>query len=114
MWIRRKVKPGQQAGRKLGFPTLNFNPGHFGDDYKVGVYSCEVLIQDKICKGALYYGPKHDKPGFALEIYVLNCSKNLYNQEVQFRPLKWIRAPMSFDSSEALKKQIQKDVASIV
>jgi len=114
MWIQRKVKPGQQTGRKLGYPTLNFNAGHFGDAYKPGVYACEVRINEKSYKGALYYGPKHGKPGFALEIYILDYSKNLYRQYVQFKPLRWIRAPEKFDSPEALKKQIQIDIASIV
>lgn len=114
MWIRRKVKPGNQTGRKLGYPTLNFNEGNFGDDYKAGVYSCEVCVHGKIYKGALYFGPKLRGSGFALEIYILNYSGDLYSQSVQFRPLKWMRAPQRFDSPEALKKQIQKDVASIV
>ena len=114
MWIRRKVKPGNQTGRKLGYPTINFNEGNFGDDYKPGVYTCEVLIGDKIYKGALYFGPKLDRPGFALEIYVLDYSGNLYSEHVQFKPVRWLRAPQRFNSKEALKKQIQKDIASIV
>ncbi|MBN2306857.1 riboflavin kinase [Candidatus Peregrinibacteria bacterium] len=110
MWIRRKVKPGQQTGRKLGYPTLNFNAGNFGNDYKPGVYVCEVQIRNKTHKGALYFGPKLGKPGFALEIYILDYSGNLYSQDIQFRPLRWIRAPQNFSSIEALKKQIQKDI----
>ncbi len=114
MWIQRKVKPGHQTGRKLGYPTLNFNEGNFGDEYRPGVYSCEICIKGKTHKGALYYGPKLNKPGFALEIYVFDYSNSLYGQQIKFRPLKWIRAPQRFDSEEALKKQIQKDIASIV
>lgn len=114
MWIRRKVKPGHQTGRKLGYPTLNFNAGNFGDDFKPGVYSCEVCFHGKIYKGALYFGPKLSKSGFALEIYILDYSGSLYSQFVQFKPLRWIRAPQRFSSPEALKKQIQKDIASIV
>jgi len=114
MWIRRKVKPGHQTGRKLGYPTINFNVGDFGKDYKPGAYACEVQVHSKSYKGALYFGPKLDKPGFALEIYVLNYSGSLYSQYVEFKPLRWIRAPQRFSSSEELKKQIQKDIASIV
>lgn len=114
MWIRRKVKPGQQTGRKLGYPTINFNVGDFGDENKPGAYSCEVRIHDKTHKGALYFGPKLNKPGFALEIYILDYSGSLYSKHIEFKPLKWIRAPQTFDSPEELKKQIQKDIASIV
>ena len=114
MWIRRKVKPGYQMGRQLGHPTLNFKVGNFALHYKPGVYSCELRIHGKIHKGALYFGPKQTHRGMALEIHVLDYSGNLYGHFVQFRPLKKLRAPKKFGSPEALKKQIQQDVASIV
>ena len=114
MWIRRKVKPGHQLGRKIGHPTLNFNVGAFSNYYRPGVYVCEVKIHGKIHRGALYFGPKLTRPGFALEIYVLDYSGDLYGHFVHFKMGKKIRNPKTFDSPEALKKQIQKDVASIV
>jgi len=45
---------------------------------------------------------------------VLQFSGDLYGQFVQFRPLKWLRAPKKFNDPELLKKQIQEDVARIV
>ncbi|MBU0706557.1 riboflavin kinase [Patescibacteria group bacterium] len=114
MWIRRKVKSGQQFGRQLGHPTLNFNVGVFGSKYKPGVYTCEVRIHDTSYKGALFFGHKSTTRKMVLEVYVLNYFGNLYGQYVYFKPLKWLRAPKKFSSSELLKKQIQKDVASIV
>lgn len=114
MWIRRKVKPGHQLGRKLGHPTINFNVGSFALHRQPGVYSCEVKIHGKIYRGALYFGPKLARPGLALEIYVLDYSGNLYGQYINFKVGKKIRKPKRFDSPEALKKQIQEDVARIV
>ncbi|MFH0837884.1 MAG: riboflavin kinase [Patescibacteria group bacterium] len=114
MWIRRKVKPGNQLGRHLGHPTLNFSVGAFGLKYKPGVYACEVRIHGKIYKGALYFGPKLNHRGQTLEIYVLDYSGNIYGQYVHVKPGKKLREPKKFSSSELLKKQIQKDVARIV
>ena len=114
MWIRRKVKPGHQLGRKLGHPTLNFNVGSFAMKNRPGVYSCQIIIHGKTYKGALYFGPKLTHSGYALEIYILDYSGSIYGQFISFKVGKKLRNPIEFDSPEALKKQIQKDIATIV
>jgi FAD synthase len=44
MWFRRKVIKGHGFGRTIGFPTLNFRTGRFGEQYSEGVYACEVRL----------------------------------------------------------------------
>lgn len=114
MWFRRKVKTGHKLGRELGYPTLNFSIGNFSQYQKTGVYTCQIKIKRKIHEGTLYFGPKLSKPGNSLEIFILNFKDNIYAQLVSFRVSRKIREPMKFTSTEKLKKQIQKDVASIV
>lgn len=114
MWIRRKVKHGHQFGRLLGHPTLNFNVGHFKVTHQPGVYNCEVRIHRKTYKGALYFGPKLNKSGQALEVYVIDFAGDLYGHYVDFRPGKKIRESKKFDSPEELKNQIKKDIGNIV
>ena len=110
MNFRRKVQKGTGTGTKIGYPTLNFNVGHFGKHYGEGVYDSEVKIGSKIYKGALYFGPRLNHPGKVLEIYVFEFSKKIYNQFAAFRVLKKIRKPKTFKSLEELKKQIKKDL----
>ena len=70
MWLRRKVKSGQQIGRKISSPTLNFNVGTFGKSYPHGVYGAYLKIAGKDYKGALYFGPKLAGKKPVLEVFV--------------------------------------------
>jgi len=114
MWFRRKVKKGHKIGRELGHPTLNFNVGTFGLHQKPAVYACELKAKGKDYKGALYFGSKLSKPGHVLEVFIIDYSGSLYGQFVSFKVGRKIRGPKQFNSLEALKKQIQKDVESVV
>ena len=114
MWIRRKVKPGFKLGKKLGHPTINFSVGSFGQHFSAGVYTCKVRINGKTYKGALFFGPKLNEPGKVLEIFVLDFSDHLYGRFVSFKVGRKIRKPIKFTSLAELKKQIQKDIASVV
>jgi len=114
MWYRRKVKTGKRLGKKIGFPTLNFSVGSFGAHHCPAVYSAEVKINDKVYKGALFYGPKLKRRGRVLEIHVLNFSGDLYGQFVSFKVGQKIRQPMAFASLEELRNQIQQDIRNIV
>ncbi len=114
MWFKRKVQSGKQLGRTISAPTLNFHVGGFGDNHKHGVYSSKVRIANKTYTGALYYGPKMHHKNDALEVFVLDFSKNVYGQFVSFKVGKKVRGSMKFSSLAALKKQIAKDLKSIV
>ncbi len=112
-WFRRKVQKGTKTGQKIGYPTLNFSVGNFGQSYRDGVYACDVRIADKLYKGALYFGPRLDRPGRVLEVYVVRFNKKIYGQFIHFRVLKKIRDAKTFDNLNDLKKQIQKDLLAI-
>ena len=113
MWINRKVKKGTGTGRKIGFPTLNFNVGQFGENYGEGVYSSEIKIDKTVYKGALFFGSRMNSGKKALEIYVIGFNKMIYNQFVRFRVIKKIRKPKTFTDLEELKRQIEEDLKNI-
>ena len=114
MWHRRKVQHGDKLGQKLGFPTLNFRPGHFTDEYAPGVYAAKVRIAGKSYAGALYLGPKFSQKGNVLELFVLSFSDTIYGHYVSFEVGKRVREPMKFDSVGTLQKQIEKDIEAIL
>jgi len=114
MWYRRKVQLGQKLGRKIGYPTLNFNVGIFTNYNMPGVYLSRVKIFDKIYNGILYFGPKMSSKNYALEVFVIGFSKKIYGEFVSFTIVKKIREPKKFSSFDTLKKQIQLDIKSIV
>lgn len=113
MWFRRKVKSGQQIGRKISSPTFNFNVGTFGKSYPHGVYGAYLKIAGKDYKGALYFGPKLAGKKPVLEVFVFDFSEMIYGQFVSFKLGKKVRDPIFFDDLDVLKKQIQQDVSQI-
>jgi len=110
----RKVKKGITLGRKIGYPTLNFNVGDFGDYYKPGVYKCEVTLDNSSYIGALYFGPRLSHKSNVLEMHVVNYDRQIYGQFVRFKVGKKIRDPKRFNSPDELKKQIEKDLEMMV
>lgn len=112
--FRRKVKAGSRTGRQIGFPTLNFNVGSFAECYSPGVYACQVRIGQKNYRGALYFGPKMNHCGRVLEVFVIAFSWRIYGAWVRLQIGKKIRNPKKMNDLDSLKKQIKKDLESVV
>ncbi|MBI2641667.1 riboflavin kinase, partial [Candidatus Roizmanbacteria bacterium] len=108
MWYEGLVMKGTQHGRKIGFPTINLDPKVLTHEIKEGVYAAEVLYQNRIYKGALYFGPRlvKNETHTVLEIHIINFAKQIYTKLVKFRLRTFIRAVMNFKSMEELQKQI--------
>lgn len=114
-WKIAKVKHGSGQGKLIGFPTANLDPLLWDKSLKEGVYSAEVKYRGTVYLGALYYGPRlvMDEINNVLEIYILGFSHNIYNQEVAFKILKFIRPPLDFKDLGQLKKQLASDISAI-
>lgn len=112
MQFSRQVIQGEQLGRKIGFPTLNFEVGDLANAFEHGVHAAWVWIDDLKYKGALYLGPKTDGK-IVLEVHVLDFNRTIYGQTVQVEVLQKIRDPQKFKDLEEMTKAIQKDVEEI-
>ena len=105
------VVKGDQRGRTLGFPTLNF---HFPDDMACpadGVYVNQVCIDGK-WYGAV--GNMGDNPTFTnqyhrYETHLFNFSDDVYGKEATVEFLAFIRGEVKFDSLQALIDQMEAD-----
>lgn len=108
-----RVEHGKARGKKLGAPTLNFDSKPLGLEYGVYLGFTTFSGSEQRHSSIAHWGPrptfKDDEP--ILEVHLLNFSEELYGQEVSFEFLKKIREIQSFESPEALKVQIQKDLA---
>tara|TARA_B100001250_G_C19710114_1_gene748775 strand:+ start:276 stop:1178 length:903 start_codon:yes stop_codon:yes gene_type:complete len=106
--ISGKVVYGEQRGRIMGFPTANIHMFHNRPPIK-GVFA--VKLNQKF--GVANLGTRPTIKGISklqLEVHVLNFSKDLYGQHVHITFLKKIRDEIKFESIEALKVQIKKDI----
>ena len=114
---------GKGRGKPMGFPTINLKiPENF--ELKNGIYAVKVIIEDKVFKGALHYGPV---PTFgelqkSLEIYLIEITnadlinyglENLDDKIIKVEIIKYLRDIIKFKLVEKLVRQIEEDVRNI-
>lgn len=115
--IYTTIIPGQSLGSKIGYPTLNLDVSNLCLP-PFGVYAVTFVIHDKQFAGIANLGiaPTVRKDGRPLlEVHLLDYEGgvNLHDQlsEVIFH--SYLRPEIKFDSTDALRQQIAKDIASI-
>ena len=112
-----RVKAGDARGRALGFPTANLEPEPRVAVPGDGVYITRVHIDGEetgAVRSALTVIGR--RPSFgqlerAIESFLLDYSGDLYGARIEIEFLSRLRDVVKFDSAEALKRQIEDDVA---
>lgn len=113
--IAGPVIRGDQLGHKLGFPTANLDttglllPAN-------GVYAAHARVGDKTHRAVLNIGIRptiqNPTPAPRVEVHLLDFNGDLYGQEMEITFVVKLRAEQKFPSVEALREQIQTDVAT--
>jgi riboflavin kinase/FMN adenylyltransferase len=110
------VVGGDRRGRLLGFPTANLRPPQELIP-KEGVYAVQVIIgthQAPVTPLAAiaYIGsrPTFGQSDPAIEVHLFRYEGELYQQWIRVSFFDRIRDEMVFSGSEALSRQIKKDV----
>lgn len=113
--VEGQVVHGDGRGHGLGFPTANVAvasdvlPPH-------GVYVVECVRKGRVYPGAANLGVRPYFSGTGecrLEVYILDFDENIYGDTLEIRFLKILRPEASFESKEALLRQIAADVAAV-
>jgi riboflavin kinase/FMN adenylyltransferase len=103
-----KVVHGAKRGRQLGFPTANVHMRHERPAL-TGVYAVKLDGLNAVAN--LGVRPTiAGVPKLLLEVHVLDFNGDLYGKHVHVEFLDKIREEMKFESLDALKAQIAKDV----
>jgi riboflavin kinase/FMN adenylyltransferase len=109
------VVRGQQLGRRLGFPTANVEVTGLVLP-PLGVYAARVRLGGRQIAGVLNLGFRPTVSGGETqrhcEVHLLDFAEDLYGQELEVELVKRLRGEVRFPSLEALKGQIELDVAS--
>lgn len=106
------VQHGHQLGRKIGMPTINLVP----DKRKIlppsGVYYSRVYTDERKYNGItnIGYKPTVDGSFLGVETYLYGTREELYDREVRVSLAEFRRAEQKFDSVDALKAQMHKDI----
>jgi riboflavin kinase/FMN adenylyltransferase len=112
--LRGPVIKGAERGKGLGFPTANMA---FGQDRALpafGVYVTRAYLREGVFPAVTNIGLRptfgEDKP--TVETFILDFQGEVYGQELRAELLHRLRGEVRFASPEALREQIEKDVAA--
>jgi riboflavin kinase / FMN adenylyltransferase len=107
-----EIRAGTGTGRRLVFPTLNLSttqellPAH-------GVYATETLLRGRTYRSATNIGvrPTFDGSTLAVETHLFDFSEEITSCEMEIRFWRRLRDEKKFSDPEALRAQIQQDIA---
>jgi riboflavin kinase/FMN adenylyltransferase len=110
--VRGTVVRGANRGTGLGFPTANLAMPP-GTALAHGIYAVWVWLDGHAHPGAAYLGtrPTFDDGAPMLEVFLLDYEGDLYGREIDVEFIAHIRGDRSFDTTEALKAQMDADCA---
>ena len=109
--ISGEVTPGDQLGRKLGFPTANVATGKV-ELPPVGVWAVQVMDDGgRLWNSVANLGNRPTVGGSAqvLEVHLFDFSGDLYGRILDVRFEKHLRPERKFESLDALRSQIAMD-----
>ena len=112
--MTQTVGHGQRLGRTIGIPTVNLTvPGHVLTP-KFGVYVSRVYLPDgRSCAGVTNVGTRptvSQGDAVSVETFLLDFDGDLYGQSIRLEYCKRLRGEVKFDSLEALREEIQKNI----
>lgn len=113
--IAGEVVRGKQIGRTLGFPTVNILPGKDKLLPPNGVYFSQVRYGERLYRAISNVGCKptvSDERIMGVESYLYDFSGDLYGEHVEVYLHRFCRPERHFESVEALREQLQKDIAA--
>ncbi len=110
--ITGRVEVGKRIGRTLGFPTANIGLPMKKAIPRFGVYTALLREGEKVFPCVLNVGKHPTLPqGHAtVEAHVLTGNVELYDKKVRISFLDFLRPEVKFESADALKEQIIKDI----
>lgn len=107
------IVSGTQTGHTIGFPTANIDPASVGKLIPAsGVYAVRVTTADgSQWEGMMNIGhrPTFHGEGMTIEVNIFGLEADLYGQTLQVSVVDRLRAEQCYESSEALRHQLEAD-----
>jgi len=110
--ISTKVVNGQKRGRTFGAPTINQPLTEGITMPRFGVYATVAIVNDKAMPAVTNIGmhPTVGDSAPLAETYIFDFDGDLYDETVSVELVKFLRSEQKFDTVDALKVHIQKDI----
>lgn len=108
------VVHGFERGRTIGFPTANISVAADRALPAIGVYATRARVAGHTLVGATNIGrrPTFDEGHISIETYLLDFEGDIYGERMDLEIVERVRGEVKFESVDALKAQIAKDVES--
>jgi riboflavin kinase / FMN adenylyltransferase len=110
--LKGQVIPGDQLGRKLGFPTANlWVPEHYKLIPADGVYAVLARWNGQELGGMANIGnrPTLNDPSRRVEVNLFNFEGDLYDRELEVVFVRRLRDAQKFADTESLRIQLAHD-----
>ena len=115
--IEGTVIHGRHIGTEIGFPTANISLLSNGKMIPAeGVYAVRVTVDGRTVDGLMNIGSNPtitDDGRMSLEVYMIDFNECVYDKKMRVEFRKWIRDERRFESVEALRAQIERDVENL-
>lgn len=114
--IRGEIIHGQGRGRTVGMPTANLAFSSTDTLPKNGVYSTISILDGRRIKGLTSVGLRPAVDDFdyiTIETFMLDFDEMIYGRKVELEFHKRIRDILKLPNLEAVKCQIDLDIASL-
>jgi riboflavin kinase/FMN adenylyltransferase len=113
--LEGRVITGEGRGAELGFPTANLDLDPHQALPLDGVYATIAHFEGETKTAATFIGRR---PTFIcteriVEVHVLDFTGDLYRRTLKIDIIERLRGEQKFDSAEALKAQMEKDIVTI-
>lgn len=109
------VEEGRRMGREMGFPTANI-PLQAEQSLPHGVYAVGVDLEGEYICGVANLGMRptinETQKEALLEVHLFNFDRDIYGRKLEVFFKSRIRDEREFESVDALRAQISKDIAS--
>ncbi len=112
--IRGRVVLGRGVGHDLNFPTANIALPHKMLP-KDGVYSAVARHEGRDFAALVSVGanPTFDGSARTVEAWLRDFHQTIYGHELVLRDLRFVREQQRFDTVEALKQQMDRDLHAV-
>jgi riboflavin kinase/FMN adenylyltransferase len=112
--LRGPIVRGAERGKSLGFPTANIALGLDRALPAFGVYVTRAYLSEGAYPAVTNIGlrPTFGEDKTTVETYILDFEGELHGQELRIELLHRLRGEMRFPDADALKEQIEKDIAA--
>jgi riboflavin kinase/FMN adenylyltransferase len=109
------VTPGDELGRKLGFPTANLDVKGLLVPPN-GVYAVHAYVEGKRHRAVANIGHRptlrNPAPELRVEAHLLDFDGDLYGKDLEMTFVEKLREERKFSSLDELREQIARDIAA--